>query len=129
MALTAQQTEKSADRILGQYWTENQEGQIKIYRCDQSYCGQIVWRKEDRKDSKNPRPELRDRSVIGIRFLEGFSYNPSKDTWSGGSVYSIDNGGHYRGKMWLENQDQTLKMRGYLGIALIGRTATLQRIN
>ncbi|MDW3191470.1 MAG: DUF2147 domain-containing protein [Cytophagales bacterium] len=116
-----------ADDILGQYWTENRTGKIEIYKDQSQYYGMIIWRKEVRKDTENPDEELKSRSVIGIVFLQNFS-NTDKNEWSGGEVYSIDNGGTYSGKMWLANDGKTLKMRGYLGISLLGRTATLQRV-
>lgn len=115
------------DKIIGQYWTENKEGKIEIFKREAKYFGKIIWRKEVIKDTKNPNKSLRDRSVIGIEFLIGFVFN-GKSKWEGGTVYSIDNGGTYRGKIWLEDQGKTLKMRGYWGISFIGRTATLLRV-
>jgi uncharacterized protein (DUF2147 family) len=64
--------------------------------------------------------------VIGITFLKDFIFD-GKDEWVDGEVYSIDNGGTYSGRIWLEGGGKTLKMRGYLGISLLGRTATLTR--
>ena len=118
-----------ADQILGQYWTDTKEGKIEIYSCGDQYCGKIIWRKDARKDSKNPDASLKERSVIGIEFMEGFTYNPNKKVWDSGTVYSIDNGGTYSGKLWLEQGGKVLKMRGYLGISILGRTATLTRVD
>ncbi|MEO0571546.1 MAG: DUF2147 domain-containing protein [Bacteroidota bacterium] len=117
---------RDSDLILGQYWTENKEGKIEVYKNGNSYFGKIVWRKEIRKDTENPDRSLRDRSVIGIVFMKDFIFK--NDKWVDGKVYSIDNGNTYSGKMWLENSGSTLKMRGYLGISLLGRTATLTRV-
>ena len=120
--------QKGKDEIIGQYWTENQEGKIAVYKCGEKYCGKIVWRKDIRKDTENPDPKLRSRSLVGIEFMKGFRYDESKLVWNGGTVYSIDNGNTYKGKMWLENDGKTLKMRGYIGFSLLGRTATLRRV-
>ena len=116
------------DRLVGEYWTENREGKIGIEKLGELYLGKILWREEERKDTENPDPTLRDRSVVGITFLKDFRYNPKEEIWEGGSVYAIDNGGTYSGKMWLEEEGKILKMRGYWGISLLGRTATLERV-
>ena len=117
-----------ADDILGTYWTEGKEGKIEIYKLSNKYFGKILWRKEARKDVENPDASLRDRSVIGLVFLKDFVFD-GDGKWKNGAVYSIDNGGTYKGKMWLENNGKMLKMRGYLGISLLGRTATLKRVD
>lgn len=124
-SLTAQKIE--ADDILGQYWINNKDGKIKIFKRGEKYFGKILWRKEVRKDVKNPDKSLRNRSIIGIEFLKDFVFN-GQSQWEEGSVYSIENGRTYRGKIWLENQGKTLKMRGYWGVSWIGKTISLSRI-
>lgn len=114
--------------IIGRYWSENQMGVIEIYADQGVYNGRIVWRLEPMLDENNPDPALRGRSIVGIQFMEGFQYDPSNDQWRGGDVYAPDNGSTYSGKMWLENEGQTLKMRGFIGISLFGRTAEFQRL-
>ncbi|MEM9361286.1 MAG: DUF2147 domain-containing protein [Bacteroidota bacterium] len=115
------------DAILGEYWTESKEGRIEIYREGNAYFGRIKWRKEVINDTKNPDPKLRNKSVIDLIFLKDFMFRNNK--WVGGTVYSIDNGNTYSGKLWLENSGRILKMRGYLGFSLLGRTATLTRVD
>ncbi len=116
-----------ADALLGQWWLNGQTGKIEIFKAQGKYHGKIIWRTEARNDTENPDPALRNRSVIGITFLKDFVYDGGQ--YVDGSVYSIENGGTYSGKLWLEDDRQTLKMRGYLGISLFGRTATLTRAN
>ncbi|MDB4292290.1 DUF2147 domain-containing protein [Maribacter sp.] len=115
-----------ADKVIGTYLTNTKEGKIKIFKENNSYYSKILWRKDARKDSENPDEALRNNSVIGLVFLKDFVFN-GKNLWSGGEVYSFDNGNTYSGKMWLEDEGQTLKMRGFLGISLLGRTATFTR--
>ena len=115
-----------ADDIVGIYWTAEKQGKIEIYQKGTTYFGKILWRKEARKDIENPDRSLRSRSVVGIEFLRNFKFD-GDDEWVSGEVYSIDNGGTYSGKMWLTDSGKTLKMRGYMGISLLGRTVTLTR--
>ena len=119
----------SSDAILGQYWAEDKTGKIAIVKCGDKYCGRLIWKDEDRKDTKNPDKEKRERSIIGIQFLNDFKYNSNEKTYEGGTVYSIDDGKTYSGKMWLEDSGKTLKMRGFIGFSLIGKTAVFQRID
>lgn len=120
--------QSNADRVIGTYITETKEGKIEIFKESNKYYGKIIWRKDARKDTENPDEKLQNRSVIGLIFMSDFTFN-GKNVWVDGTVYSIDNGNTYSGKMWLENQGKTLKMRGFLGISLLGRTATLNRLD
>ena len=120
-------SQSNGDELLGQYWTEARQGKIEFYKQQDKFYGKIIWRKEAKTDQENPNPSLRNRSVIGIVFLKDFVYE--EGTWSEGSVYSIDNGNTYSGKLWLEESGRKLKMRGYIGFSLLGRTATLERVS
>ncbi|OJJ22522.1 hypothetical protein BKI52_07525 [marine bacterium AO1-C] len=119
--------QSKSDAILGQYWINNKEGRIQIYKRNQCYYGKIVWRRVPRKDSENPDPQLRSRRVLGITFLYNFTYDDGE--WIGGKVYNINNGRTYSGKLWLEDGGKTLKMRGYIGYSLFGKTMRLQRVS
>ncbi|CEN40118.1 DUF2147 domain-containing protein [Capnocytophaga cynodegmi] len=49
------------------------------------------------------------------------------DEWSGGKILDPKTGKEYKCNMALENSDK-LKVKGYLGISLIGRTQYWQRV-
>lgn len=49
------------------------------------------------------------------------------DEWSGGEILDPDNGKIYRCKMTLSEDGTQLSVRGFIGIALIGRTQTWHR--
>ncbi|WP_350284553.1 DUF2147 domain-containing protein [uncultured Croceitalea sp.] len=115
-----------ADDVIGQFWTEKKEGKIEIYKENDIYFGKIIWRKDARLDTENPDEALRDRSVIGIVFMEDFVFDGGK--WVDGEIYSIDNGNVYASKMWFEDDKDTLKLRGFVGLSLFGKTATLTRV-
>lgn len=119
-------SQSEEDKVIGQYWTETKEGKVEIFKKGNKYFGKIIWRKDARLDTENPDENLQNRNVVGIIFMKDFIFKKNK--WVGGEVYSIENGGTYSGKMWLENNGKFLKMRGYLGISLLGKTATLLRV-
>lgn len=116
-------TDPAADAILGTYINDKQTAHIEIFREEDRYFGRIVWHKEDKKDGNNPDPDLRDRPLVGIVLLRDFVYDPEEKEWADGSVYAPDDGNVYSGYLWLE--DGVLKMRGYVGFPIFGRTAEL----
>lgn len=113
------------DDVLGIYWSPKKDGKIEIYKRDNKYYGKTIWGKKPRKDIHNPNAQLRDREVIGLEFLKDFIFD-GEDEWTSGTVYDPDSGNTYSCKMWLENGD--LKLKGYIGISLFGRSETLERV-
>jgi uncharacterized protein (DUF2147 family) len=116
------------DAILGNWVTDAGKSRVQIYRCGEAYCGKIQWLKEPREkdgteklDKHNPDTKLRSIPIVGLEILKGIRFE-EKDHWDHGKIYDPENGKTYSCKMHLEN-DQ-LKMRGYIGISLIGRTTT-----
>jgi uncharacterized protein (DUF2147 family) len=71
-------------------------------------------------DVHNPDPALRDRKLVGLEILSGFTYEGDW-RWSGGTVYDPNSGKTYRCNLKLVDRN-TLKLRGYIGISLLGRT-------
>jgi len=133
-----------ADRILGVWATEKAEAHVEISRDAGGYNGTIIWLKEPfyseneapdlagqpKVDRENPDPALRDRGVVGLRIMEGFRYT-GRDRWADGTIYDPENGKTYKCRLLLTG-DGELKVRGYVGISLFGRTSVwtpvLQRI-
>lgn len=113
------------DDVLGIYWTPKKDGKVEIYKRDNKYYGKTIWGKKPRKDVLNPDTNLRDRDLLGLEFLKDFTFD-GDDEWTGGTVYDPDSGNTYSCKMWLE--DGNLKLKGYIGISLLGRSETLERV-
>ncbi len=125
----AQQGEQAADAavILGHWLTEPRDGIIDITRsADGSYQGRIIGGSgPGRLDAHNPDPQLRARRLLGQIILQGM--RPASDgSWSGGSIYDPDNGRTYRCRIELLDHDR-LKVRGFIGISLLGRSQTWTR--
>ncbi len=128
---TQVQQSDAADAILGEWLTAEGKARVQIYRCDSLYCGKIVWLKEPVKDGKevvddkNPDPSLQNRPVVGLVLVRGFSYDGDNE-WTGGKVYDPESGDTYSGKITLKDP-QTLRLRGYVLIPLLGRTEVWTR--
>jgi len=127
------------DDILGQWKNEDGRAQIEIYHCDGHYCGKLSWLGrplypaddpqgmggQPRVDRENPNPELKTRRLLGLKIMEGFSY-AGGDTWEKGRIYDPDSGKTYSCKLTLATPRQ-LKIRGFVGVPLFGRTSTWTR--
>ncbi len=70
-----------------------------------------------RRDDNNPDPALRDRPLVGLELLSGFRYTGKR--WEG-KIYDPASGNTYSSRM--ERDGQRLKMRGYVGVPMFGRT-------
>ena len=130
----------AGDMILGRWETEGGKGIVELTRAGASYCGTLCGLSEPcypaddkcgmggkpKVDRDNPDPALRTRPVLGLQILHGFTY-AGDNTWQGGSIYDPESGNTYRSKLALRS-DGTLQVRGYIGIALFGRTTVWKRL-
>jgi uncharacterized protein (DUF2147 family) len=112
------------DQILGVYWSPKKDAKIEIYKKDDRYFGKSVWVATPKKDIENPDKQLRQRDMLGVNLLTNFSYDDG--AYSGGEVYDPANGKTYSCKISFIGQN--LKVRGYIGISLFGRTEIFERI-
>jgi uncharacterized protein (DUF2147 family) len=63
---------------------------------------------------------MKDKPLIGLRIL--WNLRKSGDHWSGGEILDPDNGKIYRCFVVVENGGKELKIRGFIGFSLLGRT-------
>jgi len=73
--------------------------------------------------------ERRGQKMLGLLILSGLKREGggAESAWSGGEILDPDSGKVYRVKVQLEDGGRTLSVRGYLGVALLGRTQRWQR--
>ncbi len=76
-------------------------------------------------DEKNPDPALRNKPLIGLQLFQGFDY-AGNGRWTGGTIYDPNSGKTYRCIVTYVDHN-TLKVRGYIGVSLLGRTETWTR--
>ncbi|MDD3458608.1 MAG: DUF2147 domain-containing protein [Weeksellaceae bacterium] len=67
----------------------------------------------------------KDKPINGMVILWGLEKNGSE--WSGGHILDPNNGKQYKCKISLKDSD-TLSVRGFLGVSLLGRTQTWYRV-
>lgn len=68
----------------------------------------------------------KDQPIIGMTFLWGMKPDTG-DTWAGGSILDPKNGKVYNAKMSLTDDGGSLRVRGYIGTPILGRTQTWLR--
>lgn len=120
------------DKIEGFWLNQEKEAKVEIYKAKNGkFYGKIVWLKEPNRDGKpktdinNPKENLRPQPIIGLLILKGFNKDGEK-VYEDGTVYDPKNGKTYSCKITYENAN-TLSIRGYVGISMLGRTTTWTR--
>ena len=119
------------DNIHG-LWVNNkdpdrQKFAVMVEDCGSKLCGRLYWLKKPlsasglpKRDKHNSNEVLRDRPLCGLQILTGFQY-VSDNTWNAGEIYNPDDGLTFNSTMKLAT-DGSLKIRGYVGISLFGKT-------
>jgi uncharacterized protein (DUF2147 family) len=122
-----------APSAVGFWVTADHGAVIAISECGDHLCGNLVqFRDDDPPDNwpldiHNPDAARRADPLCNILLMGGLMPVPGKPTkWENGWVYDPENGSTYSAEMQLDGPDR-LKLRGYLGISLLGRTETWTR--
>ncbi len=69
--------------------------------------------------------DLKDRPLVGLQVLSGFVQDG--EHWSGGQVLDPETGKIYSASLSIEDGGKKLRLRGYIGIQLLGRTEHWRR--
>ncbi len=127
----AQNTE--GDKILGVWEVGSGKARIKVTKYGEKYAGKIVWllnpKYEDgtpKTDKNNSDEAKRTVPLLGYTNLIGFEYT-GNNKWEKGTIYDAENGNTYNCTITVIN-DNTLEVRGYIGVSLFGRTDTWKRV-
>ncbi len=121
------------DSLVGVWKTGEGTAMVRIYKNGEKYQGKIVWLKEPndpetgkpKQDKNHPDEVNRTRPILGMINIWGFSFK-EKDLWEDGNIYDPKNGSTYSCTIKMINPN-TLEVRGYIGVSIIGRTDTWTR--
>lgn len=124
---TAMAAEKQASDVEG-VWQTASGGYVELYEEGGTYKGTIVGSKsgEARYDKNNPDESKQGRRLLGVTVLDGLQYAGNGE-FEGGSIYDPNNGKTYKARAEQAGPD-TLDVRGYIGISLIGKSQTWNRV-
>jgi len=127
--------------VAGTWKTADGRALIEIYHCGEKICGRVAWLRDPffpaddregmagkpRTDRKNPNHEQRNRKVIGLQIMKGFTRD-GDNRWGQGTIYDSDTGNTYRSRITLISPDR-LELHGYIGIPLFGKSSVWTRQN
>ncbi len=134
LMLNCAKAQDEGDRLTGVWEPSNGRARVKVDKIGNKYYGRIVWLKEandpetgePRTDVNNPDPALRDAPLRGYRMLKDFEYT-GKNTWEKGTIYDPINGSTYNCVIKMTDEN-TLDIRGYIGVEAFGRTDVWKRL-
>ncbi len=126
-------TTTNAQSILGKWKTiDDETGKAKsiveIYQYKQKVYAKIVTLLD--KKSKNKKctecsGKDKNKPIVGLVIIRGLKKDGKE--WNGGTILDPSNGKKYKCYITLEGKNK-LKVRGFIGFALIGRTQYWYRV-
>jgi uncharacterized protein (DUF2147 family) len=122
------------DRIIGIWEPSNGKARVKVEKIGTRYYGKIVWLKEPndpetgkpKVDKNNSDANLQNVPLKGYRLLKDFNFK-SGNEWDGGTIYDPENGSTYDCVITMKDNN-TLDIRGFIGISAFGRTDVWKRL-
>jgi uncharacterized protein (DUF2147 family) len=123
----------AASRIVGT-WLAEDGTKFEMFDAGGSYAARTIYapqlveadKKTFKKDTQNPDPQLRNRSLQGIVFIKDLTWNASNHRWDGGEFYAAAAGRTLSARVELVND--VMQLRVYRGTPMLGRTITLRRV-
>jgi len=121
----------SAQTIVGQWETYDDEtnekkGLIEIFENNGVYTAKVMeaYTGPPNSTCRFCEGDKKDQPIIGMEIIEGLEKDG--DTYEGGTILDPESGKIYKCYLELEEPDK-LKVRGYIGFALLGRTQYWRR--
>jgi uncharacterized protein (DUF2147 family) len=127
-----QQLSAKLQNAIGHWQVVNSDGspggKVDTYLVD----GKLFGRVTEVRPGRTPKDlcdkcsgEYKNQLILGMVMMRNF--HTEGDDWVDGTVVDPENGKEYKGKIWADGKD-TLKMRGFIGISLLGRTESWVRL-
>ncbi len=111
--------------------TKKEKSIVEVYEVDGKLHGKIqkIFRPAD--EDQNPKcdkckGDMKDQPIIGLEILKKLKKSSDK-TWNDGDITDPNNGKTYSCKIELIEDGKKLKVRGFIGFSLLGRTQIWER--
>ncbi|WP_233899795.1 DUF2147 domain-containing protein [Tenacibaculum piscium] len=125
-------TSMNSQSIFGEWENRNEETNtvdsvIKVYEKDGKAFAKIIKITDENRQKAvcdKCKGKRKNTPILGMNILTGLQKDGKE--WSGGTIVDPKNGKEYKCYIELENTDK-LKIRGYIGFAVFGRTAYWHR--
>jgi uncharacterized protein (DUF2147 family)/fucose 4-O-acetylase-like acetyltransferase len=133
VAITATAHAEAA-RPEGLWYAEGGAATVRVEPCEGGLCGRVEWLRSPfdengcaLRDAQNADERLRRRTLEGLEIFHGLQPSPqAKNVWGGGTIYDPTSGRTYQSRLTLDGD--RLYLRGYVGLPVLGRTATWIRV-
>jgi uncharacterized protein (DUF2147 family) len=129
-------SQNNANRIVGQWMSEENNMAVEIYKSGNYYEAKVIWVDNSsdkstlmnaKSDFRNPDENLRKRKIIGLVVMNGLIYNQENNDWEEGKIYDPHSGKDWNAKATL-TKGGLLKVRGYWGFQLLGKDLMFRKI-
>ena len=117
LCATASTASAQQGTVMGTWLSESGVAQIRIGPCPDAAT-----------DYRNENPALRTRKVIGMPLIWGFKQAAQPNTFEDGKVYNGEDGKTYSANISLQS-DGKLRLRGFVGTPMFGKTQLWTRVN
>lgn len=112
--------------------TKKAKSIVSIYEVNGKYFGKIQELFLDEGAEQNPLcdkcdGDKKNQPMKGLEILTNFD-SKGNNVWEGGKIIDPKTGKVYSCKLELTDNNQKLKVRGFVGISLIGRTQIWERV-
>jgi uncharacterized protein (DUF2147 family) len=122
------------DVLVGVWEPSHGKARVKVEKIGDKYYGKIVWLREPndpangqpKVDKNNPDESMRKVPLKGYRLLKDFRYTGDGE-WTEGTIYDPENGNTYSCVIKAKDNN-TLDIRGYIGVKTFGRTDVWKRV-
>jgi len=131
--LTTAIAQDNGDQLIGLWEPSNGKARVKIEKIGSKYYGKIVWLREPndpqtqqpKVDKNNPDESMRSVPLKGYRMLKDFVFKSGE--WTDGTIYDPESGSTYSCVITVKDEN-TLDIRGYVGVKALGRTDVWKRV-
>lgn len=127
-------TPAMAEPVEGYWLTENGKAIIKIEECDDGVCGRMAWMANPLDEQGRPKLDvnnsdsvLASRTICGLPMVGGMA-RKALGIWKNGWIYNPRDGETYSAEVSSVSITE-LKVRGYLGLPLLGRSQIWTRVD
>ena len=114
---------------------DDETGEVKSLVRIAAQAGQLVGVVESiiSPESQDARCELcsderQDQLILGMEIIRAVPLEADNEVWSGGNILDPSKGKVYKLSLSLNEDGSELKVRGYIGFSLLGRTQIWQRV-
>ena len=111
--------------------TQAEKSQVRISDAGGVLTGKIEKIAEaGKQDSKCEKcsDERKDKPVLGMLIIRNAKADADKEYWEGGDILDPTNGKVYKLRLKPVDGGKKLEVRGFIGVALLGRTQTWLRV-